>query len=75
MLKCSTEGTAIGELAYQPHAEVINQYKRHRHTLENNLNVLARNSLDGEIPVCSYDLCQLRGGRLQREVFIGTLWC
>lgn len=37
MLKCSTEGTTIGELAYQPHAEVIIQYKRHRHTPENNL--------------------------------------
>lgn len=75
MLKCPREGTAIGELAYQPHAEVIIQYKRHRHTLEHSLNVLAQNSLDGEIPACLYNLCQLWGGRLQREVFTGALWC
>lgn len=75
MLKCSREGTAFGELAYQPHAEVIIQYKRHRHTLENSLDVLAHDSLDGEMPASFYNLCQLQEGRPKREVFTGTLWC
>lgn len=49
MLQCSREDTGIDELAYQPHAEVIIQYGRHKLTLENSLSVLSYNSLDEEI--------------------------